>query len=286
MSMRIRSLLVALVALAGLGAASAPEDLSRKVTHVASVPETMLAAAADHAGGPEVLTAHRLPVLKPNPGEVLIAVHAAGVAAWDADMRRNPGPRMRFPLVLGTDGAGVVAGVGADVRNFKVGDEVYAVGGVRGGFYAEYVVVPAERVARIPKGMRFEEAAALAASGLSALQGLDDVLQMQRGEALIVHGAAGGVGTLAIQLAKLRGVRVLATATSEDGLALVRRLGADMAVNGRTDDIAGAARQLYSGLRAATRSSVASMRFAAAAAGESRTCMAWSRYRNRASGYA
>jgi NADPH:quinone reductase len=228
-----------------VGAVVASDDSRQTATQ--PVPEMMLAAAADRGGGPEVLSIHRLPVPQPRAGEVLIAVHTAGVAVWDGLMRQDPGARMRFPMVIGTDGAGVVAGMGPDVRGFKVGDKVYAVGGARGGFYAEYVVVPAERVARAPKGMSLRDAGALAASGLSALQGLDDVLQMRRGETLIVHGAAGGVGTLAIQLAKARGVKVLATATNEEGLALVRRLGADVAVNGRTDDIAAAAQRFAPG---------------------------------------
>jgi NADPH:quinone reductase len=99
------------------------------------------------------------------------------------------------------------------------------------------------RAAAFDKGGGPEKASALAISGLSALQGIDDVLQLKKGETLIIHGAAGAVGTIAIQLAKLRGVRVLATATTEDGLELARRLGADAVVNGQTGDIAAAAKQ-------------------------------------------
>jgi NADPH:quinone reductase len=204
------------------------------------VPETMLAAAFDRGGGPEVLSLHRLPVPKVEAGEVLIAVHAAGIGAWELAFRRNPPPRATFPLVLGSDGAGVVAAVGPGVRGFKAGDKVYGYGS-RSGFYAEYAVAKAENVSHIPEGIELAEAGILAASGFSALQGIDEVLRMERGETLIIHGGAGAVGTLAIQFAKLRGVKVLATATSEEGLALMRRLGADSVVNGRTGDIVAAA---------------------------------------------
>jgi NADPH:quinone reductase-like Zn-dependent oxidoreductase len=209
-----------------------------------AVPATMLAAAIDHGGGPEVLSIHRLAVPKPGAGQVLIAVHAAGVAVWDATARQDAGAGTHFPLVLGTDGSGIIAAIGAGVRDFKVGDAVYgAVEGLPGGFYAQYVVTAAEDVAHIPKGIGFAQAGVLAVSGLSALQGIDDVLQLQAGDTLIIHGASGAVGTLAVQFAKLRGVRVLATVTDAAGAALVTRLGADAVVNGKTGDISGAARR-------------------------------------------
>jgi NADPH:quinone reductase-like Zn-dependent oxidoreductase len=205
-----------------------------------AVPTSMRAAALDAGGGPEVLTLHELPVPMPGAGEVLVAVHAAGVGVWEADMRRNLGNRARSPLVLGSDGSGVVAALGPGVRAFKLGDEVYGTGF---GFYAEYVKVWADRLAHLPKGMGLTEAGALAISGLSALQGIDDVLQMKRGETLLIHGAAGAVGSLAIPLAKLKGVRVLATVTDDAGRAFASKLGADAVVNGRTGDIAAAAKQ-------------------------------------------
>ena len=212
-----------------------------RVAVATEVPDTMLAAAIDRGGGPEALSMHRLPVPKPGADEVLIAVRAAGVGAWDAGIRQHPGERARFPLVLGSDGAGVVVAIGPGIHGFKVGDEVYGTGGA---FYAEYVRARAEDIAHIPRGVGLTEAGILAISGLSALQGIDDILQMRAGETLIIHGATGGVGTLAVQFAKLRGLRVLATATSDDGLALLRRVGADAVVNGKTGDIAAAAKRL------------------------------------------
>src|SRR5579862_4002410 len=206
----------------------------------ADVPDTMLAAAMDRGGGPEVLSIHHLPVPKLKAGEVLIAVRTAGIGAWEAGMREHPGERARFPMILGSDGAGTIAELGPGVTGLKIGDEVYGSGGA---FNAEYVAVPAENVARIPKGMDMTQAGALAISGLSALQGIDDALQLKKGETLIIHGATGGVGTLAIQFAKLRGAKVLATASSEEGMALARKLGADVVVNGRTADLKGAIQQ-------------------------------------------
>ncbi len=161
----------------------------------------------------------------------------------------SPSGRTRFPLVLGSDGAGFVATVGSRVRRFKAGDPVYAYGwdNAKCGFYAEYVAVPAETVAHIPERLDLRHAGAIPVTGLTALQGVDDALHVKEDEAVIVHGAAGGVGGLALQFAKLRGARVLATASGEDGLALARRLGADVAVDGWHDDIAAAARRFAPG---------------------------------------
>src|SRR5438132_1275270 len=214
---------------------------------VHDVPKTMRAVAIDHPGGPEVLAMRSLPVPELDAGEVLIAVDTAGVGGWDADMRDgwSPGGHPRFPLVLGSDGAGTVVAVGSRVRRFKIGDQVYAFGwdNPKGGFYAEYAAVPAEVVAHIPRQLDLKHAGAIPVTGLTALQGVDDALHVKAGQAVIVHGAAGGVGSMALQFAKLRGARVLATASGEDGMAFVRRLGADMAVDGRHGNILESARR-------------------------------------------
>jgi NADPH:quinone reductase-like Zn-dependent oxidoreductase len=206
----------------------------------------MHAAAIDRFGGPEVLTLHILPVPTVDKGEVLIEMHTAGVGIWDAEMRAgwSPSGRTTFPLVLGTDGSGKVAAMGSHIRRFKIGDSVYAYSfdNPKGGFYAEYVAVAEENVAPVPRGLNLEQAGAIPTTGLTALQGIDDALEVKRDEAIIIHGASGGVGTLAVQFAKLRGARVLATASGEDGVALVRHLGADAAVDGRRGDIIAAAR--------------------------------------------
>jgi NADPH:quinone reductase-like Zn-dependent oxidoreductase len=207
----------------------------------------MQAAAIDHTGGPEVLTLHTVPVPAPGADEVLIAVHAAGVGPWDVDVRErlDHWKNSRYPLVLGVDGAGIVAAVGSQVRGFRVGDPVYSYvwDNPKGGFYAEYVAVPAKAVGHVPTGMSLRDAGAAAVTALTAQQGIDDALHLKVGETLIIHGASGGVGTLAVQFAKLRGARVLAIASGDDGVSLVRRLGADAALDGHHADLATAARE-------------------------------------------
>jgi NADPH2:quinone reductase len=211
------------------------------------VPKTMRAAAIDRFGGPAVLKLRELPVPVPDTDEVLIAIHTAGVGGWDADIRAGwwPFGRPRFPIVLGTDGSGTVAAVGSRVRRFRRGQKVYsyAWSNPKGGFYAEYVAVKAENVASVPGMLDLRHAGVVPTTGLTALQGVEDALDLRKGDSVIIHGASGGVGTLAVQFAKLRGARVLATASGNDGVALVRRLGADMAVDGQRGNIAAAARQ-------------------------------------------
>jgi len=207
----------------------------------------MKAVAIDQPGGPEALTLRTLPVPKIDANEVLIAVQSAGVAVWDTQIRKSLAfiNKPKFPYILGSDGAGVVAAVGSAVTRFKVGDAVYAYcwDNPKGGFYAEFVAVPSDCTAKLPKGMSIDAAGALGASGLTALSGVDRALSLKRGDTVIIHGASGAVGTLALQLAKLRGARVLATASGDEGLALVKRLGADAAVDGRNGDITAAARE-------------------------------------------
>ena len=217
----------------------------------AAVPQNMRAAAIDKAGGPDVISLHTLPVPRPDADEVLIKVHTAGVASWDVYVREHPGElkHSHFPLVLGTDGSGAIVAVGSQVRGFKPGDEVYTYSwdNPKGGFYAEYVAVPAKLVGHLPPGMSLRDAGAIATTGLTAIQGIDDELHIKPGETLIIHGASGGVGSLALQFAKLRGARVLATATGEDGASFVKGLGADAVVDGRKGDIVAAARQFSPG---------------------------------------
>jgi NADPH:quinone reductase-like Zn-dependent oxidoreductase len=211
------------------------------------VPRTMFAAAIDRFGGPEVITPHALPVPAVDAGEVLIAVDTAGVGRWDADVREGYfAPRKpHFPFVLGFEGAGIVAAVGARVRRLQVGDEVYSYNwqNPKGGFYAEYVAVPADKAAPIPRRLDLRHAGAIPITGLTALQGIDDALGLKKGETIIIHGASGGVGTLAVQFARLRGARVFATASGRDGVELVREMGAHVVVDGKRADIDDQARR-------------------------------------------
>jgi NADPH:quinone reductase len=156
---------------------------SRAESQAPSIPATMKAAAIDRFGGPEVLTLHTVPVPAPGRQEVLIAVHVAGVGIWDASTRDGSwrlSTRPKFPLVPGTDGAGTIVAKGAGVRRFRIGDRVYAT--KLGGFYAEYVAVNEQYVGRVPKSLDMLQAGAAAVTGLTALQGVDDALQVKKGE--------------------------------------------------------------------------------------------------------
>src|SRR6185369_740160 len=134
----------------------------------------------------------------------------------------------------GTDGAGTVAAVGDKVDGFEEGSEVYGVSlaGPKGGFYAEYTCVKAKDASPIPRGMSIEHAGAFPMDAITALCGLDGALGLKAGESLMVFGASGGVGHIALQLAKIMGARVLAVASGRDGVELAERLGADAAVDG------------------------------------------------------
>lgn len=214
----------------------------------------MRAVALDKFDGPEHLKTQNLPVPQIDADEVLIRVEAAGVGAWDPYEREGRfvevlGMKPTFPYVLGTDGAGTIAGVGKDVKNFKEGDRVYAaeLGNPKGGFYAQYAAVKADNTSLIPGNLTIEQAAVLPTDALTALTGLEKVLGLKSGESLMVIGASGGIGHLAIQLAKRLGARVFAVASGEDGVELARKLGADRAVDGHGDNVLNAAKDFAPG---------------------------------------
>ncbi|WP_140781978.1 NADP-dependent oxidoreductase [Mesorhizobium sp. B2-4-3] len=207
-----------------------------------SARDHMKAVAVDRFGPPSALTLHRLPVPKPGPHEVLIELDTVGIGIWDVSIRdgswRKPG-RPRFPLVPGTDGAGTIVAKGAHVRRFKLGDRVYAYefGNRQGGFYAEFAVADADHVGHVPKSLSLEEAGAVATTGLTALQGLE-ALRLKRGETVLIFGATGAVGTMAVQFASQRGVRVIATASRKPAERLMRSLGANAVIDARSDKFA------------------------------------------------
>jgi NADPH2:quinone reductase len=212
--------------------------------------QTMRALALDKFGGPEALKMQNIPVPQIDANEVLIRVEAAGVGAWDPFEREGKfvevlGIKPKFPYVLGTDGAGTIAAVGKDVKNFKEGDRVYAMelGNPKGGFYAQYAAVKAANASPIPGNLTVEQAAVLPADALTALTGLEKVMGLKAGETLMVFGASGGIGHLALQLAKRLGAKVFAIASGEDGAELSEKLGADRTVDGRADDVLSAAKE-------------------------------------------
>jgi NADPH:quinone reductase-like Zn-dependent oxidoreductase len=214
-----------------------------------SIPQQMKAAAFDRFGGPEVLHLETLPVPHLKATQVLIRLDSAGIGVWDPYVRSGEvelGGSRRFPRVIGNDGAGEVVAVGEEVERFRVGDRVYSYS-FAGGFYAEYVALEEDEIAPIPRGLSAEQAGALGADGITALRGLDDELHLAPGQTLMIYGASGGIGHLAVQLAKRMGASVLAVASGADGVELVRRLGADAAVDGKRDDVAKAARDFAPG---------------------------------------
>jgi NADPH:quinone reductase-like Zn-dependent oxidoreductase len=214
------------------------------------IPKTMRAATIARFGPPRVLKLREVPVPRISSSEVLIALHTAGVGSWDADMRGGwwPAGKPKFPATLGTDGSGRIVAKGSRVRRFRVGERVYAYEFVnpKGGFYAEYVAIREGKVGRVPKGLDLRRAGAVPVTGLTGLQGVE-ALRLKKGETVLVHGASGGVGTVAVQLAKWKGARVLATASGRSGVALVRRLGAEEAVDGKHTDLAAAIRRFAPG---------------------------------------
>jgi NADPH:quinone reductase-like Zn-dependent oxidoreductase len=205
----------------------------------------MRAVAIDAFGGPERLIVHELRVPELDRNEVLVRVDTAGVGIWDAKMRRGAFSRGKsFPLVLGSEGSGTIASLGDDVQGLSIGDSVigYAYGDKKGGFYAEYVALRAEHVAPMPQSLDFREAGTIPVAGLTALAGIDDALGLRAGTTVLIHGATGSVGVMAVQLAKRRGARVIATAHDRDGSELLRRLGADAAIDTQHDDVLALAR--------------------------------------------
>jgi len=159
----------------------------KKNRQAVTIPRTMKVAALDRFGPPSVLKLHTLPVPTPGPQDLLIALHASGVGVWDASVRDGswrPYGRPKFPLVPGTDGAGIVVAKGARVRRFRIGDRVYAVdfSDPQGGFYAEFKVANVENTAMVPQRLDLVQAGALPVPGITALQGIDDHLRLRRGQ--------------------------------------------------------------------------------------------------------
>lgn len=181
----------------------------------------------------DVLQLQEVPTPKiSQPNQVLIALKAAGVNPIDTKIRkRGTFYPEQMPAILGCDGAGIVEAVGSEVRDFRIGDEVYFCAGGLGkqgtGNYAEYAVIEADFLAHKPKSLSFAEAAALPLVLITAWEALYDRACLQSGQSVLIHGGAGGVGHIAIQLAKIKGATVYTTVGNSDKERLVRQLGAD-----------------------------------------------------------
>ncbi len=173
------------------------------------------------------------------PNDVLVKIIAASINPIDLKTK-DGGLKMLLkydlPLILGSDFAGVITEVGANVTAFKIGDPVYGrVQKNRIGTFAEYIAVDQGDIAHKPKNLNFEEAAAIPLVGLTSYQALHDVMQIQPGQKVLIQAGSGGIGTIAIQLAKLLGAYV-ATTTSAKNFALVKSLGADQVIDYRTEN--------------------------------------------------
>jgi NADPH:quinone reductase-like Zn-dependent oxidoreductase len=221
-------------------------------------------------GGPEVLTLEELPSPTAGPGQVRVRVAAVAMNHLDVWVRKGlPHLKHEYPFILGADVAGTIDQVGAGVSGVKEGDEIVVnpghscgrckeclsgrdnlcrwyrlMGEDTSGGYAEQIVVPAQNVVPRPKGVSVEQAAAVPVTFLTAWQMLTRKAPVKPGDDVLVIAAGSGVGVAAVQIAKMHGARVIATASSDDKLARARTLGADEVINHKTQDLVGEVKRL------------------------------------------
>jgi putative PIG3 family NAD(P)H quinone oxidoreductase len=200
-----------------------------------SIPTTMTAIGITSPGGPEMLLAQERPVPQPGEGEILIKVAAAGVNRPDVAQRKGvypPPPGVTD--IPGLEVAGAVAACGPGVRRWREGDEVTAL--VSGGGYAQYCTAHETHALPVPGGLTTAEAAAIPETFFTVWHNVFERGGLKKGETLLVHGGSSGIGTVAIQLAKAFGARVITTAGTAEKCDACRRLGADLAINYHTED--------------------------------------------------
>lgn len=210
----------------------------------------MKALVLDRFGGPDELVVRDVPVPSIGDNDVLIKVQYAGIGQWDIFEREGGydemlGLHSDFPYILGSEGSGVIYAKGKNVDGFAIGDKVFASGFLnpKGGFYAEYIAIDSKYVSHVPESITLQEASVICGVGLTALRGLEDVLELKKDESIMILGASGGIGHLAVQLAKNMGAKVFAIASGEDGVAMLRNLEVEAVVNGRKDDVLSVARK-------------------------------------------
>jgi NADPH:quinone reductase-like Zn-dependent oxidoreductase len=200
--------------------------------------KTMKAVSIYSYGGPAVLVYEDAPRPHPDAGEVLVRIHAAGINPIDWKIREGRFEAMlhhTLPLVLGWDVSGVVEGLGSGLTRLKLGDEVFSRPDLsRDGAYAEFIVVRESEAALKPKSIDHIHAAALPLTGLTAWQALFDAGGLAAGQRVLIHAAAGGVGSLAVQLAKWKGAHVIGTASARNH-DFLRKLGVDQVVDYDTE---------------------------------------------------
>jgi NADPH2:quinone reductase len=195
----------------------------------------MRAIRYHQTGGPEVLRLEEVPEPEPGPGEILLRVHAVGVNFADTERRRGLyDAKVPLPRILGSEAAGVISAVGPGVDAALVGRRVVA---LTTRSYAELVKVPASGLVLLPDGVSFEVAAAVPVQGLTAYHLLHTVNQVQAGQSVLVHAAAGGVGLLALQLAKAAGARVFGTVSSASKAKLLQEFGMEEVIRYDHEDV-------------------------------------------------
>lgn len=203
----------------------------------------MRAASIDAVGPPENIQFGELPTPAVGPSDVLVKTTAVCVDPVDTLIRSGQLPEnLSFPFIVGRDMTGVVQAIGPSVRRFAPGDRVWCNNqGYHGrqGTFAEYLAVREDLLYALPSGVDDKEAVALVHSGLTACLGLQDA-GLQAGESVFINGGAGNVGSAVLQLSRARGARTIVTAGNAEGLAWCRELGADCAVNYRTENVDGA----------------------------------------------
>jgi NADPH:quinone reductase-like Zn-dependent oxidoreductase len=193
----------------------------------------MKAVVIHEYGGPEVLKYEDVPRPEPKEDQILVRVIAAGVNPVDGMIRSGmfANEKRAFPIILGGDIAGLVEKVGSKVTKFKAGDPVFAYVSLdNSGGYAEYSLTTERETALRPKSLTYLEAAAVPIVALTAWQALIDAAKLRLGQAVLIHGGSGGVGTFAIQIAKARGAKVIATASTRNQ-DLLKQLGADVTID-------------------------------------------------------
>ena len=210
----------------------------------------MKAIGVNEFGGPETLKLLEVEQPRPGPGEVLAKVAYAGVNYMDVYMRSGIYKRSKtyetpLPMVLGMEGAGVVESCGPEVEDFQAGDAVAWC--LSRGAYAEYATIPAWRLVRVPDGVPMAVATALMLQGMTAHYLTHSAFPLGEGQTCLIHAAAGGVGQLLVQFAKLRGARVIATAGSREKAELAGRRGADICILYREEDFLPIVRELTGG---------------------------------------
>ena len=202
----------------------------------------MKAVQINKHGGPDVLQLVDIEKPKAQKGQVLVEAYASSINPFDSKLREGMVPNIPFPFTMGSDVAGIIVEVGEGVTEFAVGDKVYgsvsALAGATGAF-AEFVASPVNFLAKMPNSIGFNEAASAVLTGLSAVQALLEHMDLKSRQNILIHGGAGGIGTIAIQIAKKIGAQVATTATGNE-IEYVKNLGADEVIdykNQKFDDM-------------------------------------------------